>query len=128
LATQPAPIVLLVDSDLGFVFWLGQALDAAGFQAVPAKNVADAVSLITEHHVSVNLVIFNAAFANAVPLLSALQSSTVKFIAVVPEGVDQGSLPGVDAIRQKPGKLNQHSRREWVNFIQNVIGGRVATG
>jgi hypothetical protein len=30
--------VMIVDSDLGFAFWLGQALDYAGYQALPGQK------------------------------------------------------------------------------------------
>ena len=31
--------ILLIDSDLGLLFWLGRILDHAGYQAFPARSV-----------------------------------------------------------------------------------------
>ena len=38
--------ILIVDSDLGFVFWLGRALHDAGYEALPAKDVPEATAII----------------------------------------------------------------------------------
>ena len=126
---QPATRVLIIDDDLGFVFWLGQALDAAGFEAIPAKNVPDAVNLITEHQISVDLFILNASLVNAVSLLSALSRApqATKFVAVVEDPEDTPEdLPDIHAVRAKPDRLDQHSSHEWVRFIQTLVAGRVA--
>jgi CheY-like chemotaxis protein len=45
--TSPAKI-LIVSDDLAFVFWLGRALDDAGYEAWPARNVENAAALLEE--------------------------------------------------------------------------------
>jgi hypothetical protein len=45
--------VLLVDSDLGSVFWLGHALDSAGYEALPAKVFQDAIALLVQYRLSI---------------------------------------------------------------------------
>jgi hypothetical protein len=50
--------VLLIDDDLGFAFWLGKALDRAGYQALPARNVTDAVALLSDFQTNPGLLIF----------------------------------------------------------------------
>ena len=47
--------ILIVDNDLGFVFWLCQALDAAGYETLPAKGVPEAVALLDELEVWVDV-------------------------------------------------------------------------
>src|SRR5579871_3913866 len=38
--------VLIVDADLGFVFWLGRVLAEAGYDPLPAKSIHDAAQLL----------------------------------------------------------------------------------
>jgi hypothetical protein len=42
------PCLLVVDSDLGFAFWLGKVLDSAGYQTFPARDVSAAFVLLRE--------------------------------------------------------------------------------
>ena len=126
--TRAPKTVLIIDHDLGFVFWLGQTLDAAGFAAVPARDVPNAVSIITEHHLAVEVVVLNAALANAVPLISALREAhPICFVAVVgPDEERPGCLPGITTIRTKPLKFTSRYGREWVELINTMLSGRVA--
>src|ERR1017187_4122777 len=57
--------VLIVDNDLGFAFWLGQALDRAGYETWPARNVAAADSLLAEVRLVVDLLVINASLPRA---------------------------------------------------------------
>jgi hypothetical protein len=34
--------VLIIDNDLGFMFWLGQILSEAGYAVLPAKSAPEA--------------------------------------------------------------------------------------
>ena len=43
--------VLIADRDLGFVFWLGQALGKLGYQVLPAMNVPQAASYAEQFRV-----------------------------------------------------------------------------
>src|SRR5690348_14824248 len=45
--------VLIADRDLGFVFWLGQALGAVGYQSLPAITVPQAAALAERFPVDV---------------------------------------------------------------------------
>ena len=40
--------LLVVDSDLGFAFWLAQLLDDAGYEAFPARETQAALALLRE--------------------------------------------------------------------------------
>jgi len=60
LNTAAIIAVLIVDSDLGFAFWLGQALDYAGYLALPAKNVADALALLSGVDLDLRLLILGS--------------------------------------------------------------------
>lgn len=51
--------ILILDDDLGFTLWLGQALSASNCRALPATNVTEAAALIGHFSLMVDLVILN---------------------------------------------------------------------
>lgn len=53
------PTVLIVDENLGFVWWLGEILVKAGCTVLPALNCRDALSLAKETGIKVDLVLAN---------------------------------------------------------------------
>ena len=116
--------ILLVDSDLGFVFWLGQALDAAGYNAIPALNVPSAEELIHNHKLSLDTLVIDPFLPDAFPFISRHRQSVPKLnvVAAIPE--DWGTfphLPDVDAILRKPQRLNGIALFQWLNLIQSFF-------
>src|SRR5215472_5695366 len=67
--------VLIVDTDLGLVFWLGQALDAAGYETYPAKGVTEAVSLLAELKLRIDVLIVRHDLEGAETFASELRWS-----------------------------------------------------
>jgi hypothetical protein len=70
---MPIRTVLIVDPELGFVFWLGQALDRAGYQALPAKSCEDAAELLKQLNVEIDLLIVGHSLAGAGAFADALR-------------------------------------------------------
>lgn len=122
--------VLLVDSDLGFVFWLGQMLDRAGCAAFPAKSASNAVEFIEEEKIPVDIVVIDPLIAEAVSFVSRLQRipSPPKIIASVIGSPDEWRpLPGFDSVHQKPHRFTHQAALEWIAVIHraamNLPGG-----
>jgi hypothetical protein len=67
--------VLIVDRDLGFVFWLGSALGGAGYKVFPAKGVPEATALISELKLELDLLIVNSSLDGAGNLVDAVRYS-----------------------------------------------------
>jgi hypothetical protein len=44
------PVVLILDTDLGFVVWLGEIFSEVGCEVVPALNSDQALSIIRERN------------------------------------------------------------------------------
>ena len=42
---SPAPAILIVDEDVGFLWWLGELFHEAGYRSIPALNSQQALSL-----------------------------------------------------------------------------------
>ena len=77
--------IIVLDSDLGFVFWLAHTLVANGYSAFPATSVPEALMLIQElQGESVDLVIANPVLPGVSELLDGLRTWQVspKFIAI----------------------------------------------
>src|SRR5215472_14245187 len=65
--------VLVVDSDVGFVFWLGQGLDQNRYAVLPAANVPNARTLLDELRITADLVVVNPALPDAANFVEALR-------------------------------------------------------
>jgi DNA-binding response OmpR family regulator len=116
--------VLILDNDLGFVFWLGRTLDAAGYQTLPAKNISDATILLEELTLEIDLLIVNPSLPGAAEFVSMLRRSTrrLKVIAISDVDGPVTTLPGVDAWRRKPDNIvDEVTTLEWVQLTQSLL-------
>ena len=66
--------ILIVDDDLGFVFWLGQTLDAAGYSSLPAKGISEAIELLQDFRVRIDVLIARCVLPGASEFALALRS------------------------------------------------------
>ncbi len=112
--------ILLVDSDLGFTFWLGQLLDQAGYEAFPAKSVADAIQLLDQLKFQIDLLVLNPAVAGAVSFAAVLRHAhpQIKIVAVHDPEL-AGDWSEMDASRPKAHRTDDVARNEWLSFIRS---------
>ena len=98
--------VLLVGDNLGFAFWLGQALDRAGYETWPARSVPRRIS--TRVPLAVDLLVINASLPRAPAFAARLCRNKADFsIAVYEEATDLGeSFPEASAVHQKPQTID----------------------
>jgi hypothetical protein len=116
--------VLLVDDNLGFAFWLGQALDRAGYETWPARSVPAAESLLEEVPLAVDLLVINASLPRAPAFATDLSRTRTNFkvIAVYEEATDPlTSFPQACAVHQKPHTIDVAAKLEWVQLIRVVL-------
>lgn len=114
--------ILIVDQDLGFIFWLGSALAAAGYRPWPAGNPAEAISLARRKPLArLDLLIVNASLPGVATLIAHFRRAhaQLKVMALGPEGK---SLSGVHAWRPIPGLTDDSAKKEWVRAIKQVSG------
>jgi ActR/RegA family two-component response regulator len=130
LTTKPFPTILLIDSDLGFIFWLGRALDGAGFEALPAKSIQDAMALIDEYHLAVDVLIVDPALPGAPRLVASLRRrrKCIKVIATT-AGIEElrSGFPQVDAVHRRPHEFDDETKGDWVRLVQSILGERAAS-
>ena len=122
--TNVKTAVLLIDSDLGFVFWLGRALDNAGYEAFPAKSISDALRLMAELHLSMSLVIVNHALPGAAEFIADLRNTQklVKVMALIEDTDSAVALPDVDCEVVRPYGVDEEAKAEFVRTVRRVLG------
>lgn len=113
--------ILLVDTDLRFLFWLGSALDHAGYNAFPARTVSDAIALLRELHLMVEVLMVNCALPGAADLIARVRFSQkrLKVISLVEEELPVLTA-GVDAVCTKPVETNERAKGQLVRFVEQV--------
>ena len=116
--------ILIVDDDLGFAFWLGQALDRAGFETWPAQSIVAAKSLLAEVKLAVDLLVIATSLPRASSFAAELGRGKADFkvIAVHPErGEGVEPIPDATVIRKKPPIIDTNARLEWVQLVRNLV-------
>jgi hypothetical protein len=114
--------VLIVDSDLGFTFWLAELLVEANYQPWPACTALDAVSLIDRKRLSpLDLLIVNPSLQGASHLITTLRSKQpdLRVLAVDPRNDRQ--VRGVNAWHARPTSGDQSARQKWTREIDRVL-------
>lgn len=114
--------MLLVDHDLGFVFWLGRLVDKIGYEAYPAKSVRDAFELISKLHLFISLVIVNQSMPEAAFLIRWLRGAN-KDLKVILTGENESPwLPWeADAQCAKSNRFGEGAEQEWDQLIRSVF-------
>lgn len=118
-----------MDGDLGFVFWLGQGLDEAGYQALPAKSCEAAADLLRQLNVEIDVLILGSSCAGAGAFADALRQAQrhLKVIVAVSDWGDPGpGFPGVNASRHRFPQRDEVSRLEWLETIEAVLSQNCA--
>jgi hypothetical protein len=115
---MPTRTVLIVDRELGFVFWLGQALDRAGYQALPAKSCEDAAELLKQLNVEIHLLIVGHSLEGAGAFADSLRRSQghLKVIDVIGDGEEPGpEFLGSDAPQFMLSAVDECNWRQGIN-------------
>jgi len=122
--TKHIPTVLIVDGDLGFVFWLGQGLDGAGYQALPAKSCEAADDLLNQLDVEIDLLILGNSCAGARAFADRLRRSQRFLKVIVTVGDFEEPSPAflrADAALHRFSCRDEASRHEWLETIEAVL-------
>jgi len=124
--------IVLIDSDLGFLFWLGQALDHAGYEAFPARNMPDVLEIISEFHLTLTLAIVNGALPGAEALVRQLRETNPGLPVLWL--VDSPDLPVPDISDDtlysdciKPAHLTEDAKTDLLRRVHNILQPRPAT-
>ncbi|HTS63871.1 MAG TPA: hypothetical protein VMH28_17735 [Candidatus Acidoferrales bacterium] len=122
--------VLIVDNDLGFAFWLGNALDRAGFYALPAVSASGASKLLTELAVVPDLVVINASLSDAASFIADLRLTEprLKVITVVDDPEERPPVfLQANLVEQKPLVTDEMAREDWVETVRMILSANIRT-
>jgi hypothetical protein len=114
--------VLIVDSDVGFIFWLAEVLVEANYQPWPACSALEAVSLVGRRHLApLDLLIVNPSLRGALHLMSRLRrvQPDLKILAVDP--LNDRQVRGVTAWRARPNAGDQSAKQKWAREIERIL-------
>ncbi|HLK48916.1 MAG TPA: hypothetical protein VKT49_12315 [Bryobacteraceae bacterium] len=94
--------ILILDNDLGFVFWLGQTLTTPQCTALPALSVPEANTLISQLKLTIDFLIMNPAVPGAAEFTRSLrkQHRQMRVATLAPplgEAGDRGNFENVIA-------------------------------
>jgi hypothetical protein len=116
--------VLILDSDLGFVLWLGRALYDAGYDAFPATGVVDAANLVSELGGKVDLFIANPCLGGAIDLVDSIRRTqrNLKVIALLDEEDEPiGQVSSPDICACKPREADAAASSWWVRTVSQLL-------
>ena len=119
-------IVLLVDGDLGFTFWLSQLLASVGHTVIPASSPENALDLLGALDVALDLVIIDFALAGAKELVDSLRACAfpVNVMALVDSDEPRDRLPASwrpDGFYSRPSEMDARTNRHWLSLIQSAL-------
>ena len=117
------PTALLVDDDLGFVYWIGERFHEAGYQPVPALNVRQAVSLIKKLDLKIAVVVVNPGLRGVRSFIKTLsqRQSFAKIILIRDPRAPITVVVRAHAIVERPSGLEPASRHEWLRKLRRIL-------
>ena len=116
--------ILIIDSDLGSVFWLGQVLDTQGWESLPAKSLPDARLLLAELKIAIDLLIAPGSLPGVASFAETLRRSQghLKMIGLLGDNEELSELElQMDAWLQKPFLTDETAKCHYLELIRGVL-------
>lgn len=120
---EPArkPLVLIVDEDLGFVWWLGELFSEAGCQVVPALSPDQTDSITQELDRAVDVVVVNPELAGISEMIRNLSQSQVPKVVVIRDQDRPDSGLFAHATLKRPSSASQLSQQDWLRQVKRLV-------
>jgi two-component SAPR family response regulator len=118
--TLERPVVLIVDEDLGFIFWLGDILDEAGCESIPALNSQQAISLVRELKTEIDLLIVNPTLAGVTDMIQIMNSEQHPFQIVSTADKTLNCADNAEATLERP-VLEPILRQKWLQEVRKTL-------
>ena len=120
--TSATKNILIVDNDLGFIFWLGAALVGAGYRPWPACSLSDAISVANRKPLSrLHLLVVNASLPGVSKLIAHFRR-TQAHLRVIALGPQDNTLVGVTAWHSAPDTGDDSAKQELVRAVKHMSG------
>jgi len=116
------PVVLIVDEDLGFVWWLGQIFSQAGCQVVPTLSSDQTLALARDLNLKVDFVVVNPELPGISDLIQTLSATRrPKVIAIRNHDSNVRVAIPANATLERPSGWGQVSEKEWLGSIRQLV-------
>lgn len=129
--TPAGPTVLVVDEDVGFIWWLAELLAEVGYRSIPALGCRQALALMKGTGSAVEIALINPRLRGAARLVLVLRHYRISKIVLIQEpGVPHLAMEGALSSIEKPAGSAPVSRVEWRQKVQRLllqIGSRAAS-
>ena len=122
---------LAIDKDLAFAFWVAKILDGAGYEAFPARSMTDALELLADIEMNLQLVILSGAPQDAETALPQFRQRCqgIRVLRLVEENDGrEDRLPGVDLEIEKPRNTSENDRAELLLVVERMLASKSITG
>ncbi len=108
--TLSRPAILVVDEDLGFIFWLGEIATEVGCECIPALNSRQAISFIREFDLKIDLLIVNPTLDGVAEMIQTItrEQYPVQIISC--------------AEKMLHSTLEPAARQKWVELLKSTLG------
>jgi hypothetical protein len=119
-----AHTLLVVDNDVGFVWWLGEIFTEAGYRAVPALHCSQALAAVKKFHLQIDLLVVNPALTGVLRLVNSLERPGRDLrIVLIREGPIGLKYPGFryDATLTRPSGWEPVSRTDWLRKLRTLL-------
>jgi len=119
--------ILIVDNDVGFLWWLGELFTQTGYSAIPALNCNQAIAAIKKFSLKVDLLFVNPILTGVVGFVQSLQGSRRHLrVVLIQEGSPTSSGPAspgfrYDATLTRPSGWEPISREDWLQKLRTLV-------
>jgi DNA-binding NtrC family response regulator len=114
------PTILIVDEDVGFVWWLGELFSEFGYRSIPALSSRQALSLARKNTTGVHLLVIDPSLRGVPRLIQVLRSIHPPKIVLIQESGER-EIPGVVATLERPSGWGPLSRSEWRQRVRRLL-------
>jgi DNA-binding NtrC family response regulator len=126
-----APNILIIDDDVGFLWWLGELFNEIGYRSIPALNCREALARVRSLIGGVDLLVINPGLKGVAALVRILSRVQRPKIVLIYESVPK-TIPSLEAAAtlERPAGWGPVSRQEWrqkVSRVLNQVGFRAAS-
>jgi DNA-binding NtrC family response regulator len=122
-AETGSPTALIVDDDVGFILWLGEMVTASGYQAIPALECRQALTLVKKLALRIDVLVVNPQLRGAARAMKVLASEHPRLrVVLIRDPAAPGPVPdSTHATLERPSAWEPISRPQWVIKIRKVL-------
>ena len=118
-----AHAVLIVNQDVGFLFWLAELFGEIGYQAFPALNCSQALAVVRSLDLTPDLVFIDPDLSGVPRLLESLekQGAPLRIVVTGDDSVLRAAGVRYDAVLGPTKGSEPVSRADWLRKIRRLV-------